>query len=87
MPTMPKSREALQAALRAPDHTLTRCCGGFFDASKAGTPHARATIVTRRTANDLHNAMLAEFNDRDVPSALTLTARGVAEARALAGAA
>lgn len=75
MQLTPKPREALLAAFHAPAHTLIRCAGGFRNPEDP-----RAAPVTRRTANELSNAMLAEFNDRDVPSALTLTARGVAEA-------
>lgn len=68
----PKLRDALLLALRAPERTLTRCAAGFHSPSDR---HAGA--VTRRTANTLHNAMLGEFNAADIPSAITLTPRGV----------
>lgn len=70
----PKVRDALLLALHADDHTLTRCRDGFRCARAGGT-------VTRRIANTLRNAMLAEFNAVDVPSAITLTERGAALAR------
>lgn len=69
----PMIRRAITLAHSAPQHTLTRCCGGFHDAAAPrGT-----TIVTRRTANTLHNAMLADFDHRDWPRSMTLTAEGL----------
>lgn len=78
MKLTPKLREALQCAASAADHTLVRCCKGF---RPKGQFTARPP-VTRRTANELVNAMLADFNDRAIPSALTLTPRGIALASA-----
>lgn len=82
-----KPREALLAAFHAPDHTLVRC--GVADHLRSGGCAFRnplkpqSTAVTRRTANELRNAMLADFNDPTIPSALTLTAQGLALARSL----
>ena len=74
MELTPKLREALRCAASAPNATLVRCCKGF---RPAGTFAARP-VVTRRTANALVNAMLADFNDRTLPSAVTLNPRGLA---------
>lgn len=77
-----KPREALLAAFRAPNHTLVRC--GVADHLRAGGCAFRnpldpqSPVVTRRTANDLRNTMLAEFNNPTIPSALTLTPKGIA---------
>lgn len=70
--TTPALRQALTIAHAAPQHTLQRCRGGFHDAAA----HS-ACKVTRRTANTLHNAMLADFDERDYPSTMTLTTDGV----------
>lgn len=79
MQLTPKLREALQIASTAPNHTLTRCCKGFRPAQTFGPP-----AVTRRTANSLVNAMLANYNNRTLPSALTLTRKGIEAAKAAA---
>ena len=73
----PKLGAALIVALESPGCTLTRCVGGFRDPRGHLYPAGRQEVVTRRTANALSNAMLAEFNDRTVPSAITLTDKGV----------
>jgi len=80
MDITPKLREALQCAATAPNATLVRCCKGFRPAGQ----FASRPVVTRRTANTLVNAMLASFNDRTLPSALTLTPRGLELAKAAA---
>lgn len=73
----PKLGEALMIALDA-GHTLVRCAHGFQDpgARRYAEYEGHIPSITRRTANTLVNACLAEFNDPDVPSALTLTDRG-----------
>lgn len=82
-----KPREALLAAFHAPNHTLIRCgVSTHLRASGCAFRNPldpQSPVVTRRTANELRNAMLADFNDPTIPSALTLTARGVALAQAL----
>jgi hypothetical protein len=80
MQLTPKLREALQLAASAPDHRLVRCCKGFRPAGTFGSQ----PLVTRRTANSLVNACLANFNDRALPSAVTLTPRGLELAQAAA---
>jgi hypothetical protein len=80
MDITPKLREALQCAATAPNATLVRCCKGFRPAGQ----FASRPVVTRRTANTLVNAMLASFNDRTLPSALTLTPRCLELAKAAA---
>jgi hypothetical protein len=80
MDITPKLREALQLAAAAPQHRLVRCCKGF----RAAGTFASSPAVTRRTANDLVNAMLADFNDRTLPSCVTLTPRGLKLAQAAA---
>lgn len=80
MQLTPKLREALQLAASAPGHTMTRCCKGFRPAGQFGHP----PVVTRRTANALVNGMLADYNDRTLPSAFTLTPKGVETAAACA---
>lgn len=83
----PKPREALLAAFHAPNHTLVRC--GVAEHLRASgcafrNPHLpQSDAVTRRTANELRNAMLADFNDDSIPSALTLTPKGIALAQSL----
>ena len=79
MQLTPKLREALQLAAAAPGHTMTRCAKGFRPAKSFGP-----VAVTRRTANTLVNAMLADYNDRTLPSAFTLTQKGVELAQAAA---
>lgn len=76
----PMHTRALLAALAAPAHTLRRCRGGFRDQA---TPLA---VHTRRTANALVDAGDATFDDANCPSAITLTASGVARAVLLSNA-
>lgn len=79
MQLTPKLREALQLAAGATNHRLIRCCGGFRPEGQFG----KHTVVTRRTANVLRNTMLADFNNPTIPSALTLTPKGIALAQSL----
>lgn len=68
----PKIADALQALQAAPHHRLGRCQKGF------GKIHGSlAPTITRRTGNQLVNAGLADYNDRLIPSAITLTAKGL----------
>lgn len=76
MQLTPKLAEALRSAAHAPGHRLVRCHHGF---RPAGT-YASQPVVTRRTANALVNAMLADYNCPVIPSALTLTPKGRAMA-------
>lgn len=76
MDITPKLGEALITLLEAPDNQLTRCAGGFKDPQAHHYPEGRQTVVTRRTANTLVNAMLADFNNPVIPSAIKLTPRG-----------
>lgn len=76
----PKLTEAVQLAAAAPAHTLVRCREGFRMPRSTGS-HAS---ITRRTANVLVNAQLADFNERMVPSSLTLTPQGIALALSIA---
>ena len=82
MQITPKLGEALQLAVSASSCTLTRCGRGFHDSRTRLDTSSPYGIVTRRTANQLANAGLATYNDRTVPSAITLTAKGVEQARA-----
>lgn len=75
-----KFGDALLLALHAPGHCLTRCRNGFHTPRQV----CEVTHVTRRTANAIVNAGLATYNDRIVPSAMTLTTAGVARAQAIA---
>lgn len=72
----PKIGDALIVALEAPGNTLTRCAGGFRDPAAHLYPEGRQDIVTRRTGNALVNAGLADYNDRRIPSSMTLTRKG-----------
>lgn len=74
----PKPRDALLAAFRARQHSLTRCRGGFSDTASAVSP---ASIVTVRTANALVDMRLAIYDHPRIPLRLSLTADGIAEAR------
>lgn len=76
----PMHTRALLSALAAPGHTLRRCRGGFRDAA------APLVVHTRRTANALVDAGDATFDDASCPSAITLTAAGVARAQLLSNA-
>lgn len=79
----PKLGEALQIALDA-GHTLVRCANGFHDhgAQFHAEYKGRIPSITRRTANTLVNAGLADYNDRKIPSSLTLTPKGLETALA-----
>lgn len=74
----PKLGEALLIALDA-GHTLVRCASGFHDhgAQFHAEYEGRIPSITRRTANTLVNAGLADYNDRQLPSSLTLTPKGL----------
>lgn len=72
-----KFGDALLLALRAPGHRLIRCSKGFREPGNW-------PVVTRRTANAVVNANLGDFNDRTLPSAITLTPKGVAVAQEFA---
>ncbi|HCT28889.1 hypothetical protein [Stenotrophomonas indicatrix] len=76
-PLKPKEKAALIAAYGAPNFTLRRTAFGF-----APTNHPEK-VFTRRLINWLHERVLVRFDDRDLPRAVTLTERGLAEARAL----
>ena len=80
MALTPKLREAALLAFHAPGVTLTRCCGGWRDPSQG----AASPVVTTRTANTLVETGMAVYNEPLVPSALTLTPSGIADARAYA---
>ncbi len=75
MQITPKLADALQHLLAAPAHRITRCHKGF-----GRTDVTNAPAITRRTANALVCAGLADFNDRILPSHITLTAKGIAHA-------
>ena len=75
----PKPQEALLLARGAATHTLNRCRGGWFNRSSNPAPQA-SEVVTTRTANTLVDMGLAEYDDAMLPSALTLTPAGIAEA-------
>lgn len=75
----PKLQEALLLAFNATAHQLNRCRGGWFDRSANAAPQG-AQVVTTRTANALVDMGLAEYDDDTIPSALTLTQTGIAEA-------
>lgn len=80
MQLTPKIREALLLAASAPKHQLVRCHQGF---RPSGVRSSQAA-VSRRTANQLVNGMLADFNDRTLPSCVTLTQRGLELAKVAA---
>ncbi len=73
----PKLGEGLAALLAAPGQCLTRRQNGF---GKTGAGLAPA--ITRRMGNQLVNAGLADYNDRLIPSAITLSEKGISMARA-----
>ena len=75
----PKLHAGVQLAHAAKDHTLNRCRGGWYDRSHNAAPQG-AEVVTTRTANALADMGLAEFDDDTLPSRLTLTDAGIAEA-------
>lgn len=74
----PMHTRALLSALAAPGHTLRRCRGGFHNPTKLTEP-----TVSRRIANAMAEAGDATFDDTSCPSAITLTAAGVARAQLL----
>lgn len=75
----PKPQAAVLLAFNAAGHTLNRCRGGWYDRSHNAAPLG-AEVVTARTANTLVDMGLAEYDDDALPSALTLTEAGIAEA-------
>lgn len=75
----PKPQEALLLAHGAANHTLNRCRGGWYDRSRNPAPQ-NAEVVTTRTANTLVEMGLADYDDPMLPSGLTLTKHGTAEA-------
>ena len=75
-----KPREAVLAAFHAPGVSLSRGPFGYQDHSKG----AHAPVVTVRTANTLIEAGIAVYDDPIIPSVLTLTPVGIAEARRIA---
>lgn len=75
----PKVAVALQHLHAAPGYRITRCHKGF---GRSATPNA--PLITRRTANMLVCASLADFNDRFLPSDIALTEKGLAAAQTLA---
>lgn len=75
----PKLHAAVQLAHAANAHTLNRCRGGWYDRSHNTAPQG-AQVVTTRTANALVDMGLAEYDDDTLPSCLTLTKAGIAEA-------
>lgn len=81
----PKPQEALLLAHGAANHTLNRCRGGWYDRSRNPAPQ-NAEVVTTRTANTLVEMGLADYDDATLPSALTLTEHGAAEAARITGA-
>lgn len=81
----PTVRAALLAALDTPTHSLRRGCGGFI---ATGAPIRQSAprmmpAFTRRVVNWLERDGLAEFDDPDFPSNVTLTADGIAAAQEL----
>lgn len=75
MPLKPIVREALLAAYQTPDHTLRRTSEGFRGAA--------GRAFTRRAINWLEESNLADFDQRDFPSTITLNPRGIAQAQQL----
>lgn len=81
----PTVRAALLAALDTPTHTLRRGCGGFVAIGapiRQSAPRMMQTF-TRRVVNWLERDGLAEFDDLEFPSNVTLTADGIAAAQEL----
>lgn len=81
----PTVRAALLAALDTPTHSLRRGCGGFI---ATGAPIRQSVprtmpVFTRRVVNWLERDGLAEFDDPNSPSNVTLTADGLAAAQEL----
>lgn len=75
----PKLQDAVQLAGTAAAHTLNRCRDGWYNRTANAAPQG-AQVVTTRTANALVDMGLAEYDDDALPSALTLTEHGAAEA-------
>lgn len=75
MHLQPIVREALLAALASPDHTLRRTRGGF-----KGTPER---VFTKRAINWLEQTGLANFDQREFPTTVTLNQRGIEHAQQL----
>ena len=79
MSLTPKLLEGVRLAHAAAGHTLNRCRGGWYDRSHYLAPQGAPTVTTR-TANALVEMGLAEYDCDALPSSLTLTAAGIAEA-------
>ncbi|GAB3755049.1 hypothetical protein [Lysobacter olei] len=77
-PLTPKYREALCLAINAPGGELVRVRGGF---GRKGQPEAG--VVTSRMANTLECDGLVAFDQPMFPTAISLTAKGVAAAEQL----
>lgn len=78
MTPTPKLADALRHLSLATNGRLTRARGGF---GFAGT--SKTALITRRTGNALVCAGWADYNDRILPSAITLTEKGQAIAATL----
>ncbi|MBD9368824.1 hypothetical protein [Xanthomonas sp. XNM01] len=85
MHLQPVVRRALLAAHASQGHTLRRTRGGFagLPAQVRTSAPVQVETFTRRAVNWLREAALAEFDSPTFPSAVTLNARGVAEAERL----
>ncbi len=74
----PKLSDALRHLVNAPSGRICRAHKGF-----GFTGTTNAPLITRRTANALVCAQLADYNDRWLPSCITLTDKGRIMARTL----
>lgn len=79
MSPTPKLADALRHLSRAPNGRLTRAHRGFGFTGVTNSP-----LITRRTGNALVCAGLADYNDRILTSAITLTEKGQIVALTLA---
>lgn len=81
----PTLRAALLAALDTPTRTLRRGPGGFIALGETIKTSAPRTVqaFTKRAVNQLEREGLVRFDEPDFPSAVTLTAAGVAAAERL----
>ena len=79
MSPTPKLADALRHLSRATNGRLTRAHRGFGFTGVTNSP-----LITRRTGNALVCAGLADYNDRILPSTITLTEKGQIVALALA---
>lgn len=71
MSLTPKLADALRHLSRANNGRIGRAHRGFGFTGITNSP-----LITRRTANALVCAGLADYNDRFLPSAITLTEKG-----------